>query len=39
MALHPDPNALGVWTGMLVFFLYAVVALALAGVSLVRRDA
>jgi ABC-type transport system involved in multi-copper enzyme maturation permease subunit len=39
MALHPDPNGLGVWTGMLVFFLYPVVVLALAGVSLVRRDA
>ena len=37
--LHPDPGTLGPWTGLLVFFLYAVVALVLAGVSLVRRDA
>jgi hypothetical protein len=34
-----DPHSLGPWTGLLVFFLYAVVALVLAGVSLVRRDA
>ncbi|MDX6199217.1 MAG: type transport system permease protein [Actinomycetota bacterium] len=38
-SLRPDPNTLGPWTGLLVFFLYAVVALALAGVALVRRDA
>lgn len=37
--LHPDPSGLGPWTGLLVFFLYAAVALVLAGVSLVRRDA
>jgi ABC-2 type transport system permease protein len=37
--MHPDPNTLGPWTGLLVCFLYAVVALALAGVALVRRDA
>ena len=36
---HPDPNALGPWTGLLVFFLYPLVLLVLAGVSLVRRDA
>jgi ABC-type transport system involved in multi-copper enzyme maturation permease subunit len=39
MNMRPDPEALGPWTGLLVFFLYAVVALVLAGVSLVRRDA
>lgn len=37
--LHPGPNSLGPWTGLLVFFLYAAVGLVLAGVSLVRRDA
>jgi ABC-2 type transport system permease protein len=36
---HPDTHSLGAWTGLLVFFLYAVVALVLAGVALVRRDA
>ena len=34
-----DPHSLGPWTGMAVFFLYAVVALVLAGVALLRRDA
>jgi ABC-type transport system involved in multi-copper enzyme maturation permease subunit len=37
--VHPDSDSLGPWTGLLVFFLYAAVALVLAGVSLVRRDA
>jgi ABC-type transport system involved in multi-copper enzyme maturation permease subunit len=37
--LRPGDDSLGPWTGLLVFFLYAVVALVLAGVSLVRRDA
>ena len=37
--LHPEPNTLGPWTGLLVCLLYAVVALVLAGVALVRRDA
>jgi ABC-type transport system involved in multi-copper enzyme maturation permease subunit len=39
MDLHPGPEQLGPWTGLLVFFLYAAVLLVLAGVSLVRRDA
>ena len=34
-----DPNSLGPWTGLGVFFLYAVLALVLAGIALVRRDA
>jgi hypothetical protein len=38
-SLHTDSSMLGPWTGYLVFLLYAVVALVLAGVSLVRRDA
>jgi ABC-type transport system involved in multi-copper enzyme maturation permease subunit len=38
-SLHTDPGMLGPWTGYLVFLLYAAVALVLAGVSLVRRDA
>jgi ABC-type transport system involved in multi-copper enzyme maturation permease subunit len=38
-SLRPDPTSLGPWTGLLVFFLYAVVALVLAGIALVRRDA
>jgi ABC-type transport system involved in multi-copper enzyme maturation permease subunit len=37
--LHPGPESLGPWTGLLVFFLYAVAALILAGVALLRRDA
>jgi ABC-type transport system involved in multi-copper enzyme maturation permease subunit len=37
--LHPGPESLGPWTGLLVFFLYAVAALVLAGVALLRRDA
>jgi ABC-type transport system involved in multi-copper enzyme maturation permease subunit len=37
--LRVDPQSLGPWTGLAVFFLYAVVALVLAGVALVRRDA
>jgi ABC-2 type transport system permease protein len=37
--LKPDAASLGPWTGLGVFFLYAVVALVLAGVALVRRDA
>ncbi len=36
---HLDPNTLGPWTGLGVFFLYALVALLLAAVALVRRDA
>lgn len=36
---HLDSNSLGPWTGLGVFFLYAVVALVLASVALVRRDA
>ncbi|MCU1589831.1 MAG: putative transporter transrane protein [Frankiales bacterium] len=38
-SLHPDSTQLGPWTGFGVFLLYAVVALVLAGVALVRRDA
>lgn len=37
--VRTDNDGLGPWTGLLVFFLYSVVALALAGVALVRRDA
>jgi hypothetical protein len=36
---NPGSDSLGPWTGMFVFFLYVVVGLVLAGVSLVRRDA
>lgn len=36
---HPGSEQLGPWTGLLLFFLYGVIALVLAGVSLVRRDA
>ncbi|MDT7537337.1 MAG: type transport system permease protein [Actinomycetota bacterium] len=38
-SLHVDPTQLAPWTGFAVFLLYAVVALALAAVGLVRRDA
>jgi ABC-2 type transport system permease protein len=38
-SLHQDPTQLDPWTGFAVFLLYAVVALALAAVGLVRRDA
>jgi ABC-2 type transport system permease protein len=38
-SLHPDTTLLGPWTGFAVFLLYAVVALLLAAVGLVRRDA
>ena len=37
--MRPEGHTLGPWTGLLVFFLYAAVALTLAGVALVRRDA
>jgi hypothetical protein len=37
--LHPGADSLGPWTGLLVFFLYAVAGVLLAGVWLVRRDA
>jgi ABC-2 type transport system permease protein len=37
--LHPGSDSLGPWTGLLVFFLYAVAALVLAGAALLRRDA
>jgi ABC-type transport system involved in multi-copper enzyme maturation permease subunit len=37
--LHAGPDSLAPWTGLLVFFLYAVIGLVLAGVALVRRDA
>ena len=37
--LQPGDDSLGPWTGLLVFFLWAAAALALAAVSLVRRDA
>ena len=38
-SLRVEPHNLGPWTGLAVFFLYAAVALALAGVALLRRDA
>jgi ABC-2 type transport system permease protein len=38
-SLHPDSTQLGPWTGYAVFLLYGVVALVLAAVGLVRRDA
>jgi ABC-type transport system involved in multi-copper enzyme maturation permease subunit len=34
-----DPHSLGAWTGLGVFFLYALVALVLASIALLRRDA
>ena len=36
---HPGSDGLGPWTGLGVFILYALVALGLAAVALVRRDA
>jgi ABC-2 type transport system permease protein len=38
MAIHQDANALGAWTGFLLFLGYALVALVLSAVLLVRRD-
>jgi ABC-2 type transport system permease protein len=38
-SIRPDPTQLGPWTGLAVFFVYAVVTLLLAAVALVRRDA
>jgi hypothetical protein len=37
--IHPDPNTLAPWTGFGVFCAYAAVALVVAAVLLVRRDA
>ena len=43
LAIHPDPTALGAWTGFLLFLGYALAALAISAVEravlLVRRDA
>ena len=39
LAIHPDPNALSAWTGFLLFLGYALAALAVSAVLLVRRDA
>lgn len=37
--IHPDPNTLAPWAGFGIFCAYAAVALAVAAVLLVRRDA
>jgi ABC-2 type transport system permease protein len=37
--VHPDPSLLAPWTGLGLFFGYAVVVLVVAAVSLRRRDA
>jgi ABC-2 type transport system permease protein len=37
--IHPDPNTLAPWAGFGVFCAYAAVALVIAAVLLVRRDA
>lgn len=37
--IHPDPGTLAPWAGFAVFCAYAAVALAIAAVLLVRRDA
>lgn len=37
--IHPDPNTLAPWAGFGVFCAYAAVALAIAAVLLIRRDA
>ena len=37
--IHPDPNTLAPWAGFGVFCAYAAVAIAIAAVLLVRRDA
>ncbi|MDX6628390.1 MAG: type transport system permease protein [Gaiellales bacterium] len=39
LAIHPDPTALAAWTGFLLFLGYALAALAVSAVLLVRRDA
>jgi hypothetical protein len=39
LGLHPDPTSLGAWTGMLLYLGYALAALAVATVALLRRDA
>jgi ABC-2 type transport system permease protein len=39
LGLHPDANALGAWTGMLLYLGYALAALVVAAVALVHRDA
>jgi hypothetical protein len=36
--IHPDPNTLAPWAGFGVFCAYAVVAIAIAAVLMVRRD-
>jgi ABC-type transport system involved in multi-copper enzyme maturation permease subunit len=38
LTVHPDPTALGAWTGFLLFLGYALAALAISAVLLVRRD-
>ena len=37
--INPDPNTLAPWTGFAVFCAYAAVALVIAAMLLVRRDA
>jgi hypothetical protein len=39
LSLHPDPGSLAPWTGLLLFFGYAALAMAVAACLLVRRDA
>jgi ABC-type transport system involved in multi-copper enzyme maturation permease subunit len=39
IALHPDPHTLAPWSGIGLFLLYALAALAAAAVLLKRRDA
>ncbi|MDX6562244.1 MAG: type transport system permease protein [Gaiellales bacterium] len=39
LAIHPDPTALAAWTGFLLYLGYALAALAVSAVLLLRRDA
>jgi hypothetical protein len=39
LAIHPDPSSLAPWTGLLLFLGYALAAIAVAAMLLVRRDA
>jgi ABC-2 type transport system permease protein len=39
LTIHPDPASLAAWTGFLLFLGYALGALALSAVLLLRRDA
>ena len=39
LSLHPGPHTFSPWIGLIVLFIYAIVALFIGGVLLVRRDA